>query len=184
MRVRAAEAGDAAAVAVAVEALLEELGGRRPQRPQLEAEVAALIAGDAAGELLVAEEEEGGIVGVLAASWQRAIHVPGRYATIQDLWVDRRWRGRGIGAALVGALADRARAQGAARIEVGLPREDFAALERTEAFYRGAGFEHLGPRMRLLFAPNDDRGCPLSGIAGQRTTTSAGGTASPAEVAR
>jgi GNAT superfamily N-acetyltransferase len=147
--VRAAVPGDAAAVAAAVEALLEELGGRRPERAALEAEVAALIAEEGVGELLVAEGD-GAIVGVLAASWQRAIHVPGSYATIQDLWVDPQWRSRGVGAELVAALAARARERGVARLEVGLPREDFAALEQTEAFYRGAGFEHLGPRMRLL----------------------------------
>ena len=140
-------------MAAAVEALLEELGGRRPERSALEAEVAALIDEDGVGELLVAEGD-GAIVGVLAASWQRAIHVPGRYATIQDLWVDPGWRSRGIGAELVAALAARAREQGVGRIEVGLPREDFAALEATEAFYRGAGFEHLGPRLRLLLGEN------------------------------
>jgi GNAT superfamily N-acetyltransferase len=147
--VRAATAADAGAVATAVEALLEELGGRRPERAAVEAEVAALIEDAGVGELLVAEGD-GAVVGLLAASWQRAIHVPGRYATIQDLWVDPRWRSRGVGAELVAALAARAREQGVARLEVGLPSEDFAALEQTEAFYRGAGFEHLGPRMRLL----------------------------------
>ena len=39
------------------------------------------------GALIVAEAGAE-IVGVLSASWQRALHVPGRYATIQDLWVD------------------------------------------------------------------------------------------------
>ena len=156
--VRPAQAGDAVAVAAAVEALLEELGGRRPERAALESEVAALLDDDGVGELLVAEED-GAIVGVLAASWQRAIHVPGRYATIQDLWVEEGWRSRGVGAELVAALAARAREQGVARLEGGLPREDFAALERTEAFYRGAGFEHLGPRMRLLLAADG----PISG---------------------
>ncbi len=155
MSVRAAGAGDVAAVAAAVEQLLEELGGRRPERPRLEAEVGALIDDDGVGELLVAEED-GELVGVLGASWQRAIHVPGRYATIQDLWVHPDWRSRGIGAELVAALAAAAREQGVARIEVGLPREDFTALEQTEAFYRGAGFEHLGPRMRLLLSANGE----------------------------
>lgn len=156
MSVRSAGAGDVSAVAAAVERLLEELGGRRPERQRLEAEVGALIADDGVGELLVAEED-GELVGVLGASWQRAIHVPGRYATIQDLWVHPDWRSRGIGAELVASLAAAAREQGVARIEVGLPREDFAALEQTEAFYRGAGFEHLGPRMRLLLAANGER---------------------------
>jgi ribosomal protein S18 acetylase RimI-like enzyme len=149
--VRAARAEDTAAVAAAVEALLVELGGRKPPRPALEAEVGALIADARVGELLVAEDGDGGeIVGVLAASWGRAIHVPGRYATIQDLWVHRDHRSRGVGADLVAALAALAEEQGVARIEVGLPREDFAAIAQTEAFYRGAGFEHLGPRMRML----------------------------------
>lgn len=154
--VREATAADADAVAAAVEALLEELGGRRPERTVLAAEVAALIEDDGVGELLVAEGD-GAIVGVLAASWQRAIHVPGRYATIQDLWVEEGWRSRGVGAELIAALAARAREQGVARLEVGLPREDFPALERTEAFYRGAGFEHLGPRMRLLLGGDGSR---------------------------
>jgi GNAT superfamily N-acetyltransferase len=147
--VREATREDLAAVVEAVEELLAELGGRRPSRPQMEAEVGALLDDGALGTLLVAEGD-GSLVGVLGASWQRAIHVPGRYATIQDLWVHPEWRSRGIGAELVEALAARAREQGVGRIEVGLPREDFAAIEQTEAFYRGAGFEHLGPRMRRL----------------------------------
>jgi GNAT superfamily N-acetyltransferase len=166
--VRAAGAGDVAAVATAVESLLVELGGRRPPRPALEDEVAALVTDPGVGELLVAEDD-GELVGVLAAGWGRAIHVPGRYLTIQDLWVHPGWRSRGIGAELVAALAERARDEGVARLEVGLPRETFAAIAQTEAFYRGAGFEHLGPRMRLLL--DADSGCPLSGIAGQKTTT-------------
>jgi GNAT superfamily N-acetyltransferase len=147
--VREATPDDAPAVVEAVEELLVELGGRRPSRPQMEAEVGALLDGGSVGTLLVAEGE-GALVGILGASWQRAIHVPGRYATIQDLWVHPDWRSRGIGAELVEAMAAIARREGVGRIEVGLPREDFAAIEQTEAFYRGAGFEHLGPRMRRL----------------------------------
>ena len=79
---------------------------------------------------------EGEIVGVLSASWQRALHVPGRYATIQDLWVDPEWRSRRVGAALVDELVALCGKQGVARIEVGLPRESFDAIRATEAFYR------------------------------------------------
>jgi GNAT superfamily N-acetyltransferase len=92
----------------------------------------------------------GGVVGVLAASWGRALHVPGRYLTIQDLWVRREWRSAGVGAGLVDALAERAAAAGVGRIEVGLPRESFEAIRATERFYLGNGFEPLGPRMRRL----------------------------------
>jgi GNAT superfamily N-acetyltransferase len=145
--VRGAQPSDVAAAAAGVEALLAELGGRPPSRPAIEAEIQALIEDEAAGGVLVAEAD-GEIVGLLGSSWQRAIHVPGRYVVVQDLWVDPAWRSAGVGAALIEELAELAAAQGAPRLEVGLPREDFAAIEQTTAFYRSNGFEHLGPRMR------------------------------------
>jgi GNAT superfamily N-acetyltransferase len=147
--VREAGAADVEGVATAVEALLLELGGRRPERHELEAEVRALLEDPEGGSVLIAEAD-GEIVGVLSASWQRAIHVPGIYATIQDLWVDEAWRSRGVGAELVEAVASQARARGVSRLEVGLPRETFAAIASTESFYSRNGFEHLGPRMRRL----------------------------------
>jgi len=147
--IREAGDGDVAAIASAVESLLLELGGRRPERHELEAETRALLEEPAGGSALIAEAD-GDVVGVLSASWQRAIHVPGVYATIQDLWVDEDWRSRGVGAELVEALASQARARGVSRLEVGLPRETFAAIASTESFYSRNGFEHLGPRMRRL----------------------------------
>lgn len=147
--VREAGAGDVEAVATAVEALLLELGGRRPERSDLEAEVRAHLDDPDGASVLIAESD-GRVVGLLSASWQRAIHVPGVYATIQDLWVDEAWRSRGVGAELVEAIASQARGRGVSRLEVGLPRETFAAIASTESFYRRNGFEHLGPRMRRL----------------------------------
>jgi GNAT superfamily N-acetyltransferase len=149
--VREAGAEDVEGVAAAIASLLTELGGRQPERPDLEAEVRALLADPAGGSVLVAEAD-GKLVGVLSASWQRAIHVPGIYATIQDLWVDGAWRSRGVGAELVEAIATQARVRGVSRLEVGLPRETFAAIASTESFYRRSGFEHLGPRMRRLLS--------------------------------
>jgi GNAT superfamily N-acetyltransferase len=147
--VREAETEDVEGVTTAVESLLAELGGRKPERGDLEAEVRALLVDPQGGSVLVAEAD-GEIVGVLSASWQRAIHVPGVYATIQDLWVEEAWRSRGVGAELVEAIASQARTRGVSRLEVGLPRETFAAIASTESFYRRNGFEHLGPRMRRL----------------------------------
>jgi GNAT superfamily N-acetyltransferase len=88
------------------------------------------------------------LAGALTASWARAIQVAGRLLTIEVLWTRRDWRDRGVGAALVEALAAAAAAEGAGRVEVGLPRESFAALRATERFYLANGFERLGPRMR------------------------------------
>jgi len=147
--VREAGAGDVEGVATAVGSLLAELGGRAPTPAEMEAEVQALLDDPQGGSVLIAEAD-GAIVGVLTASWQRAIHVPGVYATVQDLWVDEDWRGRGVGAELVEAIASQARTRGVSRLEVGLPRETFAAIASTESFYKRNGFEHLGPRMRRL----------------------------------
>ncbi len=87
---------------------------------------------------------------MLAASWQHALHVPGRYGTVQDLWVDPAWRSRAIGRDLLEALFALAREQGIPRIEVGLPQDSFAAIEATRSFYLANGFAPLGPRMRWL----------------------------------
>jgi GNAT superfamily N-acetyltransferase len=149
--VRAASPGDAAAIAAAVAELLRELGGAPPAAAALEGTTRAMLDDFRAGAILVAEVD-GTLVGVLAASWQTAIHVPGRYALIQDLWVSPSWRSRSIGADLLSALADRMRHLRIERVEVGLPKESFAALAGTEAFYRANGFAPLGPRMRLVLA--------------------------------
>ncbi|MBS1884994.1 MAG: GNAT family N-acetyltransferase [Actinobacteria bacterium] len=163
--VRPAREEDASGVAAAVAALVAELGGSPPARAAIEAEARAHIADPSLGIVLVAApavrsqlpttvegncERTGGgeLVGVLTASWARAIQVAGRLLTIEVLWTRREWRDRGVGAALVEALAAAAAAEGAGRVEVGLPRESFAALRATERFYLANGFERLGPRMR------------------------------------
>jgi GNAT superfamily N-acetyltransferase len=147
--VREATVEDAAAVAAVIGQLLVELSGGGPAESELEAATIELVGDRGLGALLVAEAGgENGIVGVLAASWQHAIHVPGRYGTIQDLWVHPEWRSHAVGHELVEAYCEIARREGAKRIEVGLPREDFERIEATTAFYRANGFEHLGPRMR------------------------------------
>lgn len=150
-RIRAATDEDAAAVAAAVEALLIELGGERPSTTALE-EGARTLAGDPGLGVLLVAECESAIVGVLAASWQYAVHVPGRYGTIQDLWVDPEWRSRALGRELILALVRHAIGLGVPRLEVGLPQESFSQLAATERFYRDNDFTPLGPRMRRLLS--------------------------------
>lgn len=147
--VRAASADDVGGIAAGVERLLSELGGERPPRPELEAATRALLEDPRAGALFVADAG-GEIVGMLAASWQHAIHVPGRYGTVQDLWVDPAWRSRAVGRELLEALFELAGEQGVRRIEVGLPQDGFEAIEATRSFYLANGFVPLGPRMRWL----------------------------------
>ncbi|HEY0277975.1 MAG TPA: GNAT family N-acetyltransferase [Solirubrobacterales bacterium] len=169
-QIRPARPGDAAAVATGVAALLCELGATPPSHASIEAEASAHIDDPSLGIVLIAvttaeslevrshfsvnspdncELSGGGeLVGVLTASWARSIQVPGRMLTIEVLWTRREWRGRAVGAELVDALAPIAIDAGAARVEVGLPRESFEAIRATERFYLANGFERLGPRMR------------------------------------
>ncbi|HYM46328.1 MAG TPA: GNAT family N-acetyltransferase [Solirubrobacteraceae bacterium] len=148
-RVRTASREDLAAVVAAVRELLLELGSTPPPTPALEETARALLDDPKAGALLVAEAD-GAIVGVLCASWQIAIHVPGRYALIQDLWVHPSRRGQAVGGELLAAIFALAREQGMARVEVGLPRERYQGIRATEAFYLHNGFAPLGARMRRI----------------------------------
>jgi GNAT superfamily N-acetyltransferase len=146
-RIRPAQDEDTDAVAGCVHALLVELGATPGALPPMRDAVRALLEDPSAGAVLMAEAGEE-LVGVIAASWQIAIHVPGSYGLIQDLWVSPQWRSRAIGAELIDALAELARSRGMQRLEVGLPRESFAGFAATEAFYLKNGFDPLGPRMR------------------------------------
>jgi GNAT superfamily N-acetyltransferase len=154
--VRPATHQDIPTVVEAVQELLHELGGTPPPKAAMQAAARALLDSPQAGALLVMEadgrmadaEYNHAIVGVLCVSWQTAVHVPGRYALIQDLWVHPLWRGKAIGRELLTALYALARELQIARVEVGLPREDFEALAATQAFYQANGFAPLGPRMR------------------------------------
>jgi GNAT superfamily N-acetyltransferase len=149
--VRRASRKDIPGVVVAVQELLLELGGSPPATPVLEEVVRELVGDRDAGAVLVARAGER-VVGMLAASWQLALHVPGHYALIQDLWVDSAWRSRSIGADLVTALVDLARERKVTRIEVGLPRESFRRIKATEGFYLDNDFMPIGSRMRLAIS--------------------------------
>jgi GNAT superfamily N-acetyltransferase len=149
--VRPASENDVAATVAAVSELLLEIGGTPPDSAAMQAVTRALLQDPEAGKLLVAEAD-GTLIGVLAATWQTAIHVPGRYGLIQDLWVAPVWRSSDIGTALVEAFAGVAREQRVARIEVGLPKPSFTGIAATEAFYARNGFDVHGTRMRMLLA--------------------------------
>jgi GNAT superfamily N-acetyltransferase len=146
-RIRAAGVGDVEAVARAVRELLVELGGTPPGSLEMQDAARALIKESEAGAVFVAQAGER-LVGVIAASWQTAIHVPGPLAVIQDLWVDSEWRGQAIGAGLLDTLVALGRSRRIRRVEVGLPLDTFAGFAMTEAFYLGHGFRPNGPRMR------------------------------------
>jgi GNAT superfamily N-acetyltransferase len=142
--VRPATDADAAVVAQAVAALLVELGATPPDADAMRAAARAVIAKD----IVLLAQAGDAVAGVLAASWIDAVHAGGMYALIQDLWVDGARRSSGVGAELVASFCALAEARGATRIEVGIPRDTFAALADTRRFYERNGFEVVGARMR------------------------------------
>lgn len=145
--VRTATHADVPAVVEGLMDLLVEIGGSPAPAEQLEETACALIEDAEAGCVLVAECE-GQIVGVLGASWQSAIRIPGCYGLIQELWVAPAYRYLEIGTHLLSALAELARERGVARLEVGLPSERYRNLAATESFYETNLFKGIGLRMR------------------------------------
>jgi GNAT superfamily N-acetyltransferase len=146
-RVRPARADDVEAVVEGLERLLHELSGDAPGRGQMRAAVGALINDPELGCLLLAEAH-GKVIGFLAASWQFALHIPGRYCILQDLWVVPEWRSRGIGGALLRGLHDTMAEREIDRVEVGLPSARFVSVAATKAFYLNNGYSLIGSRMR------------------------------------
>jgi GNAT superfamily N-acetyltransferase len=149
VRVRRAVDADAQAVAHAVQELLVELGGTPPDVVTMEAAARTVIADGDAGVVLIAEQADSGtMVGLLAASFVVTVHAGGVHGVIQDLWVAAHARSSGLGAALVSEFCALAASRGAARIEVGIPRDSFPGLPATRRFYERNGFAMVGARMR------------------------------------
>ena len=84
--------------------------------------------------------EGGQVVGFCSMSLENSLWVEGRLAIIEEVVVDARHRGHGIGTTLLNAAVAWARSKGARRVELD------SAHHRTEAhrFYARNGFENRG----------------------------------------
>jgi len=112
--------------------------------PQPEPVVAERIAAWAAApdsQLLVAEAG-GAVAGLVAVAAQLHLARPGRSARIIGLVVDEAARREGVGAALVAAAEEQARAWGCDRLELTSSRRRDAA----KAVYAARGFADWWPR--------------------------------------
>lgn len=142
---------DVPAAALGVARLLEELGAAPPSRERMEDAARTVVHDPSVGSLLIATSDQDAVIGLLGSSWRTAVHRCGRYAVIEELWVDPDWRSLAVGRSLVEALVDGVLArEGIDCVEVGLPRPSFPMLEATTAFYRSCGFSPVGPRMRRV----------------------------------
>ena len=134
--IRPAQAGDARAMAELFASVAEERDGIATEPPVDIDERAALFA-RSAGESVVADAD-GQIVGMVHIEVSR--HGFGELGML----VDRGWRGRGVGSALVAAAIGWARRQGLHKLCL----EVFTHNEAAIALYRRCGFVQEGRRPR------------------------------------
>ncbi|RKR88905.1 N-acetylglutamate synthase-like GNAT family acetyltransferase [Micromonospora pisi] len=90
---------------------------------------------------LVGADDGGDLVGVAALHVIPMLEVTGRFGRLVALVVDDRYRGQGVGYALVTAVEQRAREAGCLRLEVTSSRH----RDRAHAFYQRLGYEDASP---------------------------------------
>ncbi len=134
--VRPALAGDARAMAESFAAVAEERDGIATEPPVDIEERAALFARTIGGSVVAVVG--GRIIGMLHVEVSR--HGFGEFGML----VDRDWRGRGVGSALVQAAIGWARGQGLHKLCL----EVFAHNTAAIALYRKSGFVEEGRRVK------------------------------------
>lgn len=142
MNVRLATANDRDAALRLVVSLLLELGGT-PPADDLGPVFDYLVAGDDAGFVVVGENGNRPVA-VCTVSFVQALRAAGRYAIIQEMYVEPDARSSGVGMAVLRFALEQAVAGGCRLVELGTP---FAG-DRQIAFYRRAGFTEVGARLR------------------------------------
>ena len=97
--------------------------------------------------VLVAEDRQGEVVGVVTVHLFQSIHASEPTAWLTTLVVDEKARGRGVGSALVERAENWAIQHGARRMSL------TSALHRTHAhdFYKTRNYEHTGVRLTKIF---------------------------------
>ena len=134
--VRAASADDAQAMAELFAAVAAERDGIASEPPVDIGERAAVFAQSAAGTVVAVAGDQ--VIGMLHVEASR--HGFGEFGML----VDRDWRGRGVGAALVQAAIGLAREQGLHKLSL----EVFVHNTAGIALYRKCGFVEEGRRVR------------------------------------
>ena len=134
--VRPALAGDARGMAEGFAAVAEERDGIATEPPVDIEERAALFARSIGGSVVAVAD--GRIVGMLHVEASR--HGFGEFG----MHVDRDWRGRGVGSALIQAAIGWARGQGLHKLCL----EVFAHNTAAIALYRKSGFVEEGRRVK------------------------------------
>ena len=142
-KVRVASGADRAAVAELVGKLLIELGGTPPPAESM-IPVFDLFADGGDVGFVALGEANGRAVAVCTVSYLQAMRTRGRYAIIQEMFVEPEYRSTGVGMAVLRFALDHAAASGCQTVELGTPYDG----DRQIQFYRRAGFTEVGARLR------------------------------------
>jgi L-amino acid N-acyltransferase YncA len=142
--IRPAQAADARAMAELFAAVAGERDGIATEPPVDIEERAARFAGNAAGSIVAVAGDR--VIGLVHVDVSR--HGFGEFAML----VDRGWRGRGVGSALVAAAVESARGQRLHKLCL----EVFAHNSAAIALYRKYGFTEEGRRVRQYRRANGE----------------------------
>lgn len=141
--VRLATGADRDAAIDLARKLLVELGGT-PAPPDAMAPVFESFAADGPAGFVVLGEDEGQFVAVCTVSFVDALRATGRYAIIQEMYVDPGMRSSGVGMEVLQFALDHAISRGCAMVELGTPFHG----DRQIQFYQRAGFANVGAHLR------------------------------------
>jgi len=147
--IRLAGSDDAPAVGGMTYRLLQEIDTARYSAGDYAETARTLFEG--AGDFLVLlafsdRVQAGNPAGMLTISVSSALYAGGRYAEIQEFFVDDTCRGLGIGKRLLAAAEALARERDWERLQLHVSRERDGG--RSYDFYRRNGFEESGTTMR------------------------------------
>ena len=124
--------------------LLSELGGTPPSRDEMAPVFDLLVEEGGNAGFIVLGEDEGKTVAVCTVSFLDALRARGRYAIIQEMFVEPAARSSGAGAATLQFALKHATAMGCSMVELGTPFNG----DRQIAFYQREGFINVGARLR------------------------------------
>lgn len=144
LKVRLATEADRDAALRLVSGLLAELGGTPPPAAAMSPVFDALASGGAAGFIVIGEDDAGNAVAVCTVSFLTALRTRGRYAIIQEMFVEPAARSSGVGMPVLQFALTHAAANGCDTVELGTPYEGQRQIE----FYRRAVFTEVGARLR------------------------------------
>ena len=143
LNVRLAAASDEAEAVKLVGGLLVELGGA-PLPPEEVSPVFHDLIADGDAGFIVVGEAEGRLCAVCTVSFLQTLRTRGRYAIIQEMFVDPDVRSTGIGMDVLRFALDHAVASGCSLVELGTPAQGVRQIQ----FYKRAGFTEVGARLR------------------------------------